>query len=260
MGERTSYRPGTFSWAELSTNDADAAKAFYSGLFGWDLEDTPAGPDMNYVMAHLNGGTVAAMYQQGEREQGVPPHWNSYVTVETADDSAARAKELGANLLMDPFDVLDVGRMAIIKDPTGAMIYVWEPRNSIGATRVNDPGCLTWNDLNTTDPEAAERFYSGLFGWRFEKVPGDIEYWVIRNGDRSNGGMRRQEEEEVSGGVPPNWMPYFTVANTQDAVAKVGELGGGVVVPPREVPTGRFAVVQDPQGAVFALFEGEVDD
>ena len=150
MGERTSHPAGAFSWAELSTNDAEAAKAFYTGLFGWDVEDTPAGPDMNYTMARLGGKEVAAMYQQGEREQGVPPNWHSYVTVESADDAAARAKELGAELLGDgAFDVMDVGRMAIIQDPTGAMIFAWEPRKSIGATRVNDPGSLTWNDLGT---------------------------------------------------------------------------------------------------------------
>ena len=260
MGERTSHKPGTFSWAELSTSDAGGAKAFYSGLFGWDLEDTPAGPDMTYTMAHHQGGIAAAMYEQGEREQGVPPHWNSYVTVESADDAAARAKELGATLLMDPFDVMTFGRMAVLQDPTGAIFHVWEPRESIGATRINDPGCLTWNDLGTTDPESAERFYSELFGWSFQKVSDDFDYWTIANGDRPNGGMRRQEDQEVADGTPPHWMPYFTVESSEAAVDRIGELGGGVVVPTREVPAGRFTVVRDPQGAVFALFEGEVDD
>jgi predicted enzyme related to lactoylglutathione lyase len=260
MGERTSHPAGAFSWAELSTNDAEAAKAFYTGLFGWDVEDTPAGPDMNYTMARLGGKEVAAMYQQGEREQGVPPNWHSYVTVESADDAAARATELGATVMGGAFDVMDVGRMAIIQDPTGAMIFAWEPRNSIGATCVNDPGSLTWNDLGTTDPEAAERFYSELFGWSFQKVPGPYAYWTISNDGRPNGGMRVQDEQEVAGGTPPNWMPYFGVESSEDAVAKVGELGGQVIVPTREVPAGSFTVVRDPQGAVFALFEGDVDD
>jgi uncharacterized protein len=260
MGERTSYAPGTFSWAELSTNDAEGAKAFYTALFGWDVEDTPAGPDMNYTMARVGGKEAAAMYQQGEREQGMPPNWHSYVTVVSADDAAARAKDLGATLLSEAFDVMDVGRMAIIQDPTGAIFFVWEPRKSIGARVVNVPGALTWNDLGTTDPDVAERFYSELFGWSFQKMSPDIDYWVIRNGDRSNGGMRRQDEEEVASGAPPNWMPYFAVENCDDAVAKIGELGGRIIIPPREVPAGRFAVAQDPQGAVFALVEGDVDD
>jgi predicted enzyme related to lactoylglutathione lyase len=261
MGERTSHPAGAFSWAELSTNDVDGAKAFYTGLFGWDLEDTPAGPDMNYVMARIGGKEVAAMYQQGEREQGVPPNWHSYVTVESADDTAARAKELGAELMGDgAFDVMDVGRMAIVQDPTGAVIFVWEPRKSIGATLVNDPGSLTWNDLGTTDPEAAERFYSELFGWTFEKVPGPVDYWVIQNDGRSNGGMRLQSDQEVADGTPPNWMPYFAVESSEEAGAKAGELGGRVLVPPTDVPNGKFSVLQDPHGAVFALSEGEFDD
>lgn len=261
MAERTSYAPGTFSWVELSTSDAPTAKAFYSGLFGWELDDRPAGPDMTYTMALLGGLEVAAMYQQGEREQGVPPHWNNYVTVESVDDAAARAKELGATLVMEPFDVLDVGRMTVIKDPPGALLYLWEAGKSIGARRVNDPGCLTWNDLSTTDPAEAERFYTGLFGWSFQRVPGDFEYWVIANGERSNGGMRRMDQDDPQeAGTPPNWMPYFTVEAAADAVAMVEELGGSVIIPAREVPTGRFAVVRDLQGAVFALFEGDRDD
>jgi predicted enzyme related to lactoylglutathione lyase len=260
MGERTSYPPGTFSWAELATSDADGAKAFYSGLFGWELEDNSVGDDMVYTMARLGGKSVAAMFKQHEREQGIPPHWNSYVTVESADDSAARAKELGGTVLFDPFDVMEVGRMAVIQDPTGAIFQVWEPRQSIGAERVNDVGSLTWNDLATTDPEPAERFYSELFGWSFTKVPGPVDYWTIQNDGRSNGGMRRQAEDEVENGVPPHWMPYFTVDSSDAAVATVEDLGGGVVVPTTEVPAGKFTVVRDPQGAFFAFFEGEADD
>lgn len=260
MGERTSYPPGTFSWAELATSDAEGAKAFYSGLFGWDLEDTPAGPGMVYTMARIGGEAVAAVFKQHEREQGIPPHWNSYVTVASADESAARAKELGGAVLFEPFDVMEVGRMAVLQDPTGAIFQVWEPRQSIGAELVNEPGSLTWNDLGTRDPEAAERFYSGLFGWAFEKVPGPVDYWVIQNNGRSNGGMRLQSDQEVADGTPPNWMPYFAVKSSDEAVTKVGELGGRVLVPPTDVPSGKFTIVQDPQGAVFALSESEFDD
>jgi predicted enzyme related to lactoylglutathione lyase len=158
------------------------------------------------------------------------------------------------------FDVMDVGRMAIVQDPVGATIFVWEPRESIGATLVNDPGSLTWNDLGTTDPEAAERFYSELFGWSFQEVPGPVDYWTIANDGRANGGMRRQSDEEVADGTPPNWMPYFGVESSEDAVAKVEELGGQVIVPTSEVPAGKFTVVRDPQGAVFATFDGDADD
>jgi predicted enzyme related to lactoylglutathione lyase len=212
---------------------------------------------MTYTMASLGGDRVAALARGRE---GIPPHWNSYVTVASADDAASRADGLGAQVLFPPFDVMEAGRMATVQDPTGAIFQVWEARDSIGAERVNEPGCLTWNDLGTTDPEAAERFYSGLFGWSFDKVPGDFDYWVIANDGRSNGGLRAQVEEEVARGVPPNWLPYFTIVSSEDASAKVGELGGQVIVATHDVPAGRYTVVQDPQGGVFALFEGEVDD
>jgi predicted enzyme related to lactoylglutathione lyase len=260
MGERTSYPPGTFSWAELATSDADGAKAFYSGLFGWELEDNSVGDDMVYTMARLGGKSVAAMFKQHEREQGIPPHWNSYVTVESADDSAARAKELGGTVLFDPFDVMEVGRMAVIQDPTGAIFQVWEPRQSIGAERVNDVGSLTWNDLATPDPDAAQSFYAGLFGWEFQKMSPDYDYWVIQNGGRANGGVRRLEEQEVAGGTPPNWLPYFHAERLEDTLGQIDEAGGGTIVPPRQLPAGRIAVARDPQGAVFALWEGEVED
>jgi uncharacterized protein len=260
MGERTSYEPGTFSWADLATSDPEGAKAFYSGLFGWEIEDMPAGQGQVYSMARLDGKYVAAMSSDGA-EEGIPPHWNNYVTVASVNDAAGRARELGATVMLEPFDVLEAGRMAVIQDPTGAAICLWEPRDHIGAQRVNDPGCLTWNDLSTTDPEAAERFYSELFGWAFEQVgPPEVQYWVFANKGRRNGGMRKQGEDEVGQGVPPNWMPYFTVESSERATARVEELGGGVMVPTTEVPAGKFTVVRDPQGAFFALFEGEVDD
>jgi uncharacterized protein len=260
MGERTSYAPGTFSWAELHTSDGAGAKEFYGALFGWDFEDIPIGEDNVYTMAHLSGGDAAAMYEQGEREAGVPPHWASYVTVESADDAAAKAKDAGGTVVMEPFDVMEAGRMAVVQDPTGAIFQVWEPRESIGATIVNVPGGLTWNDLSTTDPEGAQRFYSELFSWTFEKMSPDYDYWVISNGDRANGGVRRQEEQEVADGTPPNWMPYFAVEGLDDAIAKIEERGGGIIVPPRQLPAGRIMVARDPQGAVFAMWEGELHD
>src|SRR5918995_409715 len=140
MGERTSYAPGTFSWAELATSDADGAKSFYTTLFGWTYDDRPAGEGMIYSMA------------------------NRYVTVASADEATARAGELGGKVLAEPFDVLDVGRMSVIADPTGAALCLWEPRATIGAELVNAPGAMAWNDLVTPDPEGAAAYYTGLFG------------------------------------------------------------------------------------------------
>jgi predicted enzyme related to lactoylglutathione lyase len=250
MGERTSYAPGTFSWAELVTSDADAAKAFYAAVFGWDYRDSPVGDGMVYSTALLDGRAAAALYSSAEQ----PPHWNCYVTVESVDDTARRAGELGAKVMAGPFDVLDAGRMAVIADPTGAALALWEPRSHIGASVVNQPGALTWNDLVTPDPDGAARFYGALFGWTTMEIPDSGGYRVIRNGLRSNGGMLTRD------GAPPSWMPYFGHEDIAALVARVAELGGRVLSEPLAVPSGRFAVLADPQGAMFAALTGDYDD
>jgi uncharacterized protein len=250
MGERTEHAPGTFSWADLSTSDTDGAKAFYTGLFGWDTEDTPIPEGGVYTMLAKGGRYVGAL---SEAREGQPSAWNSYVTVESADDSAASAQEHGGMVVMEAFDVMDVGRMAVFQDPTGAFLAVWEPRESIGAQRVNEPGALTLNQLNTTNPQQAQEFYEGVFGWRFESVEGgDMPYWGIYNGDRLNGGMMEQS--------PSAWLVYFGSESVDDDAGKIAELGGTVIVPPMPVPGGRILVAQDPQGAVFALVSGRFDD
>ena len=252
MGERTSHAPGTFCWVDLSTTDTEGAKAFYTGLFGWDTEDNPIPEGGVYTMLSKGGKAVGAL--SAVQQQGQPPAWNSYVTVESADDSAAAVGEHGGTVVIGAFDVMDVGRMAVVQDPMGAFFSLWEPRASIGAERVNEPGALTLNQLNTSDSERAQEFYSGVFGWRFEQVAeGDVPpYWGIYNGDRLNGGMMEEQ--------PSAWLVYFGSDSVDDDAGRVGELGGQVIVPPMSVPGGRILVAQDPQGAVFALFDGRFDD
>jgi predicted enzyme related to lactoylglutathione lyase len=198
---------------------------------------------------------VGALYNA---QEGQPPAWNSFVTVESADAAAASAAEHGGTVEMQPFDVLDVGRMAVIQDPTGAFFEVWEPRASIGAELVNEPGALTLTQLNTGDPERAQEFYAGVFGWRFDAVEGgDMPYWGIYNGDRLNGGMMPLPAD---GGIPPHWLAYFGSDSVDDDASRLGELGGSVTVPPMPVPGGRILVAADPQGAVFGLLSGRFDD
>jgi uncharacterized protein len=255
MGKRTEYAPGFFSWVDLTTSDAAAAKDFYGGLFGWEFEDNEIPGDGGvYTMCKVDGDYVAAI--PGSTDQA-PPHWNNYVTVASADDAAAKAKELGANVIEEPFDVMDAGRMALFMDPTGAALCVWEARDAIGAQRVNEPGCLTWNELHTPDPAKALEFYSGLFGWSGEEMEtgeGNPSYTVIRNGDRTNGGVM-----PAQGGEPPNWLPYFIVESRDDAVARAKELGAQELFR-MDMEQGNIAALADPQGAVFAVFEGDVDD
>jgi predicted enzyme related to lactoylglutathione lyase len=251
MGERTSHPAGTFSWVDLGTSDADGAKAFYGGLLGWDFEDVPVPDSPPYSMASIGGRTVAALY--GKRDEQAPSAWLSYVTVEDADATAARAAELGGTVISEPFDVMEAGRMAVLQDPMGAVFAIWQPRASIGAQLVNDVGALCLNQLNTSDPGAAQAFYGDLFGWTFRGVAsGPQAYWGITNGERLNGGMMESE--------PPSWLAYFTSADVDASAAKVTELGGKVIVAPSPVPGGRIAVAADPQGAVFAFVEGRIDD
>jgi predicted enzyme related to lactoylglutathione lyase len=259
MGERTEHKPGTFSWADLATTDPDAAKRFYGDLFGWSYDDMPVDGGGTSTMSSLDGATVSALSEQrdDERSMGVPPHWNNYVTVDDLDARAAKASELGGTVVVPPFDVMTAGRMAVVADSTGGMFCMWEPRDHIGATRVNEPGCLSWNDLVSTDPAAAREFYGGLFGWRYEQMAeGADEYWVCFNGDRSNGGLLKTPQE----GMPSVWYPYFAVESVDAAKERIEAGGGRVMMGPREVPQGRFLVASDPQGAMFAVFEGEFDD
>ena len=181
------------------------------------------------------------------------------MTVDDLDGATARARDLGANVLAEPFDVMDVGRMSTIQDPTGAVLCLWEPKTSIGAEVVNGPDALSLNQLNTSDPEAAERFYSELFGWRFDSV-GNAEtpYWGIFRGDQLNGGMMPLPDGAP---MPSHWLVYFGSEDVDASAERIRSSGGTLMVEPMDVPpSGRILVAQDPQGAIFALFAGRFDD
>jgi uncharacterized protein len=258
MGERTRYAPGTFGWIDLTTSDRDAAKAFYSDLFGWELEDLDIDEGVVYTMARLGGKLVAAMAGQPPalRAAGAPSAWNSFVTVEDADATVERAQELGATVLRGAFDVGSASRMAVLKDPQGAIVMVWQPRDGIGAQLVNAPGALCWNELSTADPDAARAFYGELFGWTAEPFAGSPDpYYVVQNAGRSNGGMRPLGRP----GMPPHWLVYFAVEDLDPAIARLEQLGGAKHAGPIELPMARIAVVADPQGALFALYAGELE-
>ena len=258
MAEFTSHTPGTFSWPELSTTDQNAAVAFYRGLFGWELNDQPMGPGETYSMFQMRDKPVAAAYNlPQERQRDAPPHWNAYVTVASVDEAAKKAESLNAKVLAPPFDVMDAGRMAVLQDPTGAVFQVWQPNKHVGAMILNEPGALCWTELNTRDTKAAEAFYTKLFGWNAKRsAPGaPMEYTEFNNGGQPSIGMMPMNEH-MPAQVPSYWMPYFQVTDTDASVAKATKLGAKVMAPATDSPeTGRFAVVTDPQGAMFAVFQ-----
>jgi hypothetical protein len=257
MGERANYTPGTFCWAELATSDQGAAKAFYASLLGWEADDRPVGEGSYYSMQLVDGKPVAAIagQPQQQRDAGVPPLWNSYVSVESADAVAERAKELGATVHAPPFDVMTAGRMAVIQDPQGAYFMLWQRGDHFGAALVNQPGALVWNELQSPDLDASASFYGDLFGWTVEEFPGmDERYLSIKNGEANNGGMRG-----LTPPAPPSWLTYFGVDDVEAGLAKVQELGGMKLAGPIDIGIAKIAVVADPQGAVFALYAGELE-
>jgi uncharacterized protein len=259
MQETPEYKPGTFCWVELGTTNGEAAKTFYTKLFGWDFTDSPIGPGKVYTMLKLNGKDVGALYEMPTEmtAQGIPPHWLSYAATTSADETASKAKSLGATLMKEPFDVFDVGRMAVIQDPTGAVFAIWQAGTHKGAGVVNVPGAFCWNELATTDTARDGDFYTGLFGWGKDTQNfGPMEYTMFSNGDRAAGGMFKLTPEMA--GIPPHWLVYFAVDDCDAKVRKATELGASTMKPADDIPgIGRFAILRDPQGAAFAVIKLE---
>ena len=246
----TKYPHGTFSWADTSSTDPAAAKQFYMDLFGWGNVDIPVGEGMTYTMFQHQGQHVAALSGATPEalEQNIPSHWSCYVAVDDVDALLPVITENGGQIIFGPMDVFDSGRMAFLMDPTGAALGLWQAREHIGAGIVNTVGAMCWNELNTTDVEAAKAFYSAVLGWEYG---GDEHYTDILNRGRVNGGM-----VQVDTGMPPCWMPYFTVVDIDAGAARVQELGGSVIVPKQAVPGGSFwSVVADPAGAAFYIIQ-----
>ena len=257
MTDRTGYAHGEFCWVDLAAHDMAAAKEWYGKLFGWEVTDIPApqgGPP--YSMFTSGGKHVAGLGQMSDemKTKGIPPMWNSYVSVESAEAIEAETKKLGGAVTFATMKVMEAGSMAFFTDPEGASFAVWQPGQHIGSALVNAPVSLTWNELMTRDVGKAKDFYGKLFGWEFAEMPMDqITYTMIKNGGKDNGGVMPMDEKLA--GVPANWMVYFAVADT-DAVTDATERSGGkVLVPPTEVPPGKFSCLQDAQGATFSVMK-----
>jgi uncharacterized protein len=254
----TTHAPGTFNWPELATSDTIGAKKFYTSLFGWEFKDSDMGPQGIYTIFTRDGKDVAALYtmDKGQAATGMPPYWGTYVTVESADAAAAKAKSLGGTVIMEPFDVMEHGRMAVITDPQGATFCVWQAKANIGVGVYGEPNSLGWTQLNAKDTGVAKKFYTELIGWKAQDdaMPGEMgggSYTTWLKADGPAGGMMAMPPGVPA---PSHWLPYFAVTNVDEAATKATSLGANTHVPPTDIPgTGRFSVHADPQGATFAL-------
>jgi predicted enzyme related to lactoylglutathione lyase len=273
MPERDGYIPGVPCWIDTSQPDPEAAAVFYGGLFGWEFEDAmPPDSPGKYFIGRLRGGDVAAV---GSVPEGAPPMavWNTYVWVESADETASKAKDAGGSVVMEPFDIMDAGRMAVLMDPDGAAFCVWQAKEHKGARIVNEAGSLNFNGLNTRNVEGAKSFYGSVFGWQTLTLEGGAQMWAMPGyGDhleQGNPDLRKQMAEvgaptgfeDVVASInpipddqpdaPAHWSVTFAVDDADATAAKATELGGNVIVPPFDAPWVRMTIIGDPQGATF---------
>jgi len=271
MAERDGYIPGVPCWVDTNQPDPEAAVAFYRTLFGWEFEDAmPPGSPGRYFMARLHGGDVAAV---GSLPEGAPATavWNTYIWVDSADETASRVVAAGGRTLTEPFDVMDAGRMALVADPEGAVFSVWQAGQHKGARVVNEPGSLNFNGLNTRDVETAKRFYGAVFGWQTMSI-GGAELWTLPGyGDHleeRDPGLRERTAQMGAAGfedvvasinpipaerpdTPPSWSVTFAIDDADALARRAAELGGKIVVPPFDAPWVRTTVIADAQGATF---------
>jgi len=256
MANVDNHAPGTFCWAELATTGQDAAKKFYPALLGWTPTDQPMGPGSVYTIFSLDGRNTGACYtlEPDLMKMGVPPHWLLYVTVTDADQTAAKVAPAGGKLFKEPFDVMELGRMAVIQDPTGAVIAIWQPKLHTGVGIEGVPGTLCWADLMTPNPDIAVKFYESVFGWKVEAGKDASGYLHIKAGDKFIGGIPPAAHRNPN--VPPHWLAYFLVSDCDASTAKAKEAGANICVAPMSMEgVGRWSVIADPAGAVFALFQ-----
>lgn len=267
------YIPGVPCWIDTNQPDAEAAVAFYSGLFGWEIEDAmPPDSDAHYYMARIRGGDVAAISPVPE---GTPPvaRWDTYIWVDSVDDTTAKVKAAGGEVLMEPMDVFEAGRTAVLSDPEGAVFCLWEPKRHRGATIVNEAGALNFNNMNTHDADAAKAFYGAVFGWGTMPMGGGAEAWTLPGyGEHlellNPGTLERMASMGAPKGfadvvatltplpdhdrdVPAHWSVTFATDDVDATARKASELGGQVLAGPFDAPWVRMAVIADPQGAPF---------
>ena len=249
------YKPGEFCWTELGTPNPAGAKKFYRSLFGWKFTDYPMGGGFKYSIAGLRGKDVCGLYPMMPARKGTKaaPYWLPYVSVKSVDAMVKKATAAGAKVVTKPMDVMEQGRSAVLRDPTGAVFAFWQARAHGGAAASGDVGTVGWHDLNTRKPEAAAKFYTKAIGWKMERQSySGNAYYLMKVGKESIGGIWPESMKKL----PPCWITYWQVENCAKATARVRRLGGRVLMGPITVPEMvHFAIARDPYGAVFAIME-----
>lgn len=249
---------GMFGWTDLMSSDPEDARAFYHELFGWRAQGPPEHPGEGYTLFFQGEDLVAGMAAMPPemRESGAPSVWISYIVVDGVDEVVERVPSLGGRVLRAAMDVGESGRMALIADPSGGQVALWQAGTHAGATLFNEPHAMAWNELQTRDTRAACNFFTELLGWSWDHMenPGVGTYHVCKVGDRPNGGVMTMPPN-VPDQVPPYWTVYFAVEDVDAMTERARELGGKVWVEPMDIEVGRFSVVADRQGGGFTLFQ-----
>jgi uncharacterized protein len=242
----TAWAAGTPCWVDLGADDLTRARAFYSGLFGWQIPEGP--PEAGgYSMCELDGQMVAGIGpKMGPPE--TPVAWTTYLATDNADATAEKITAAGGRLISEPFDVMDAGRMAVAADPGGAVFGIWQSGRHTGFQRANEPGSLIWSENLSPDYDGNKAFYQAVFGFTYGDIPGDFRYATLDLPGGMVGGIG-----EGQAGQPAHWGAYFAVADTDAAASRTASMGGRVISPPTDTPYGRMATLSDDQGAVFSV-------
>ena len=257
MAIRTEFSPGEFCWIDLMAHDLESAAEWYGGLFGWThhvVESPPGAPPYAFFMSGENAVAGLGQVSDEMKAQGMPPCWNSYIATADCAATEAKARELGATITVPTMEVSGFGKLAFFMDPDGASCALWQDTSTAGpGMLVGEPGGLSWNELMTRDVGKVSEFYSSLVGWEYSTMQmGDIPYTMIKNNGKDAGGIFPMDGPQFEG-VPSHWMVYFEVADCDATADKAQSTDGTVLIPPTEIPVGKFACLKDPQGGAFAV-------
>ena len=259
MPEVTSYANGVPSWVDIGTTDVAAAEIFYSGVLGWEADRQPMGEGMIYSMQQVGGKNAAAMYDQREDQKaaGMPPMWLTYITVDDVDATTAKVVPAGGSVMAEAFDVFEAGRMSIISDPAGGVIGLWQAKDHIGSQVSQEHGAISWNEYMSSDVDKSHAFFETVLGVTFHADPAMGGYAMMMVDGAPVAGVIQRMEQMPELANP--WLVYFAVDDCDTAFEKATSTGASVIVPPMDIPPGRFAILKDPQGAEFALMRVNTD-